>query len=183
MDRFLLSMAVLACFLLLAFGMWRGWRRKAREQSARFAPFPAVPDSDALGAAVLDPINGLYVASTVSGRWQERIITRGMGLRTPATLCLYRRGVVVERSGATSFFIPADSIRTAALGRGMLGKVMGTDSLLVLTWQLEGELIDSGFLADDVGVYPQWLDAIDAVGGDRNDSGKSNGNEISGGAR
>lgn len=154
MDRFLLTLLVLAVFLLAVYGMWRGWRRKAREQSAQYAPFPPVPDD--LGPE-LAAAEGLYVATTASGRWQERIVTRGVGLRGKATLRRHESGIVVDRSPAASFLIPAESIVDIQTGQKMAGKVMGTDGLLVITWRLGDQLLDTGFRGDDVDVYPEWI--------------------------
>lgn len=154
MDRLLLTLLVLAVFLLALWAMWRGWRRKAREQSARFDPFPEVPDDLGPQLAVT---KGLYVATTVSGRWQERIVTRGVGMRGPATLRRHERGIVVDRDGAVGFFIPAEAVTDIRTGQKMAGKVMGTDGLLVITWQLGDELVDTGFRGDDVDVYPDWI--------------------------
>jgi hypothetical protein len=153
-DRFLLTLLVLAVFGLAVWGMWRGWRRKAREQSARYDPFPEVPDD--LGPE-LAATKGLYVATTPHGRWQERIVTRGVGMRGPATLHRHDAGIVVDRDGAVSFLIPAESIVDIKTGQKMAGKVMGTDGLLVITWRLGDELLDTGFRGDDLGVYPEWI--------------------------
>lgn len=157
MERLLLTLAVLAVFGLAVWGMRRGWLRKAREQSARYEPFPAVPED--LGSE-LATAKGLYVATTPTGRWQERIVTRGVGMRGPATLRRYDAGVVVDRAGAASFLIPAEAIVGAATGRGMAGKVMGVEGLLVITWRLGDVVVDTGFRADDRAAYPQWIDML-----------------------
>lgn len=161
-------MLVVAVFLLAVYGMWRGWRRKAREQSARYDPFPEVParltdPESAPGAGPRDVAKGIYVATTRSGHWQDRIVTRGAGMRGPATLRRYSAGVVVDRTGAPSFFIPAESIVDAKTARGMAGKVMGTDGLLVITWRLGGVDVDTGFRCEDRAVYPQWIHALLAM--------------------
>lgn len=200
MERFLLTMGMLALFGLVLFGMWRGWRRKAREQSVQYAPFPDIPEhladpDKSYGAGPRDVATGIYVATTKSGHWQERIVTRGAGIRGPATLRRYTAGVVVDRDGAPSFFIPADSLVDAKTGKGMAGKVMGTDDgLLVITWRLGDKQVDTGFRGDDRSAYPQWIHALLAMtpddgngdnGNGDNGSGKngSGKNEITGGAR
>lgn len=154
MERLLLTLLVVAVFLLAVYGMWRGWRRKAREQSAQYGPFPPIPDELGPELAVTE---GLYVATTASGRWQERIVTRGVGLRGKATLRRHERGIVVDRAPAASFLIPAESIVDIQTGQKMAGKVMGTDGLLVITWRLGDQLLDTGFRGDDVDVYPEWI--------------------------
>lgn len=170
MERFALTIAVLGLFLLLALGMRAGWRRKAREQSEDYDPFPEVParlaDPDGISEP-RDKTSGIYVATTRSGHWQERIVTRGAGMRGPATMRRYTAGVVVDRDGAPSFFIPAESILDAKTAKGMAGKVMGTDGLLVITWRLGSVDVDTGFRSDDKSVYRNWIHALLAMAPDR----------------
>ncbi|WP_317494921.1 transporter [Haloechinothrix sp. LS1_15] len=162
MERFLLTMLVLAFFALLVWLMWRGWRRKARHQSAQYPPFPEVPEQlDA--SAARDTATGVYVATTSAGRWQDRIVARGVGMSGPATLRRYSAGVVVDRDGAPDFFIPAESLVDARLSKGMAGKVMGVDGLLVITWRLGDQLVDTGFRAEDKAAYEHWLRALLAM--------------------
>lgn len=160
MDRLLLTLLVVLFFALCVLGMWRGWRRQARTQSVEFPPFPEVPRQR--GEPLLPAASGLYVATTRSGHWQQRVVTRGAGLRTTATLRLYPGGVEVERVGAPGFWIPMESVRTAGTARGMAGKVMGTEGLLVITWQLGDSTLDTGFRGDDRTVYPQWIEMLSA---------------------
>lgn len=158
MERFGLTLLVLACFALLVWAMWRGWRRQALDQSLAYDPFPEIPAD--LPDAELGAASGIYVATTKAGRWQERIVTRGVGMRGPATLRRYEAGVVVERHGAKSFFIPAESITAVNTGKAVAGKVMGTDALLVITWQLGEAHVDTGFRGDDISVYGPWIESL-----------------------
>ncbi|SNR51399.1 hypothetical protein SAMN06265360_10856 [Haloechinothrix alba] len=166
MERFLLSMLMLAVFLLLAAGMWWGWRRQAREDGSRYAPFPEVPEQLDADAA-RDSVTGVYVATTSAGHWQDRIVARGVGMRSSATLRRYTAGVVVARTGAPSFFIPSESLVDARTSKGMAGKVMGVDGLLVITWRLGDALVDTGFRADDKSVYARWIHALRAAAPER----------------
>jgi|SRR5699024_1749204 len=155
MDRLLLTLLVVVFFGLCVWGMWHGWRRQAREQSVEFPPFPDVPDEC---GDLLDEARGSYVATTRSGRWQERVVTRGVGLRGAATLRRYRAGIEVARDGAVGFWIPRECVVRIDTARGMAGKVMGTRSLLVITWRLGDSLLDTGFKANDISVYEGWLE-------------------------
>lgn len=157
MDRSLLTLLVVAFFALCVLGMWRGWRRQAREQSVRFPPFPQRPADP--GEPELEAV-GLYVATTEEGRWQRRVVTRGVGMRGPATLRLYAAGVEVDRAGAPGFWIPRESVTAVGTAKGMAGKVMGTESLLVLTWQCGDIGLDTGFRGDDLAGYPQWIEQV-----------------------
>ncbi|OLT43628.1 transporter [Saccharomonospora sp. CUA-673] len=173
MERLLLSLLFAALLALCVYGMWRGWRRQARTQSVRIPPFPERPESP--GAAELEE-SGLYVATTYAGHWQERIVTRGAGLRGPATLRLHADGIDVDRAGMPGFWIPRSAITGVATGRGMAGKVMGSNSLLVVTWVVgdgdDAVEVDTGFRADDRGVYPQWIERLD---GTQVEAGQGNG--------
>ncbi|TVT48843.1 transporter [Amycolatopsis rhizosphaerae] len=166
MERWLLTLAVLAFLLLALWGMRVGWRRRARSQSVLVPPFPTVPDEP--GEPLLEAA-GLYVSTTTAGNWQDRIVTRGMGLRGRAVLRRYPGGIEVDRAGAPGFWIPADSLAGVRRASAIAGKVMGTDSLLVFTWRLGGVELDTGFRGDDLEVYPQWMESVQ--------------NEIKGGAQ
>ncbi|MFF0144274.1 hypothetical protein ATK36_0151 [Amycolatopsis sulphurea] len=157
MERFWLVLAIVVFFLLCLYGMWLGWRRKSRSQSAWVPPFPEVPAEP--GEVVLES-TGLYLSTTIAGSWQDRVVTRGAGLRTGAVWRLHPEGVAVERGGAPDFWIPRAAITGARRDSRIAGKVMGTDALLVLTWRL-GELeLDTGFRGDDLEDYPQWIDKL-----------------------
>lgn len=156
MDRLLLTLLVVAFFGLCVWGMWRGWRRQAREQSVEFPPFPPTPADP---GELRDEARGFYVSTTRAGHWQQRVVTRGVGMRGAATLRRYPGGVAVDRDGAPSFWIPRDRIERLHTASGMAGKVMGTQSLLVITWRLGETLLDTGFKADDVNVYERWMES------------------------
>ncbi|WP_019815961.1 PH-like domain-containing protein [Saccharomonospora saliphila] len=157
MERVALTLLVLAVFVLCLYGMWRGWRRQARAQSVRIPPFPSVPADP--GEPVLRT-RGIYVATTRAGHWQDRVVTRGAGLRGPAELRLYPDGIEVDRRGAPGFWIPRDSVIDIGRAKGMAGKVMGTESLLVVTWRLDGVELDTGLRGDDLAAYPRWIEQL-----------------------
>ncbi len=154
-----MTLLVVGFFLLCAAAMWVGWRRRAAAQRARYAPFPPVPPADDLGEPIA-AMDGIYVATTAAGRWQDRIVAHGVGWRGPATLRRHPAGVVVNRGGARDLFIATDAIRDITTARGMAGKVMGTDGLLVITWQHGDTEVDTGFRGDDRGAYAEWIAAL-----------------------
>ncbi|MDQ0380779.1 PH-like domain-containing protein [Amycolatopsis thermophila] len=158
MDRLLLTLLVFAFFLLALWAMRRSWRRRARSQSAQLPPFPQTPDDP--GEELLPEAKGLYVSTTTAGNWQDRIVTRGVGMRGRAVLRRYAGGVEIDRAGAPGFFIPRDSIVEVKRASAIAGKVMGTDSLIVITWRLGERELDTGFRGDDLDVYPQWIESL-----------------------
>jgi hypothetical protein len=162
MERLWLVLAIVAFFLLCLWGMYLGWRRKSRSQSAQVPPFLAIPGD---AGEVLLESTGVYVATTFAGEWQNRVVTRGAGLRTGAIWRLHAGGVAVERGGAPDFWIPRAAITGVRRDAKIAGKVMGTDALLVLTWRLGDAELDTGFRGDDLDDYPQWTEELKIKGG------------------
>ncbi|MCS7481449.1 transporter [Umezawaea endophytica] len=161
MTRVLLSLAVLAFFALCLYGMWHGWQRRARRQAAVLADFPAVPADT---GAVLLETTGQYIGTTIGDNWQDRIAVGDIGHRAEAVLRLTDQGVRVERTGASELWIPAAAIESARTDRGLAGKVMTKDGLLVVRWRLGEQLVDTGFRGDDKDVYEEWLAALETSG-------------------
>ncbi|MDS0138578.1 MULTISPECIES: PH-like domain-containing protein [unclassified Amycolatopsis] len=162
MERLWLVLAIVAFFLLCLWGMYVGWRRKSRSQSAQVPPFPAIPGE---AGDVLLESTGVYLSTTIAGEWQNRIVTRGAGLRTGAVWRLHSAGIAVERGGAPDFWIPRDAVTGVRRDTKIAGKVMGTDALLVITWRLGDVELDTGFRGDDLDDYPQWIEQLKIKGG------------------
>ncbi|MBM7461099.1 PH-like domain-containing protein [Rhodococcus coprophilus] len=155
MDRILLTVGFLALWVVLVLLMWKGWRGRARRQKDAIGELPVVPAEP--GERLIEPSTGLYVGSTLAPSWQDRIAVGDLGFRANAELSRYRTGVLVERHGASPIWIPQESIRAIRTERGLAGKVMTKDGVLVIRWQLpSGTEVDTGFRGDDKSIYPQW---------------------------
>ncbi|WP_420753384.1 transporter [Rhodococcus sp. O3] len=164
MDRVLITLGFLLLWVVLVLLMWKGWRGRARRQADAVGELPAVPTD--LGEQVLAPSTGLYVGSTLAPSWQDRIAVGDLGYRAAAEISRYRSGVLLDRDGASPIWIPQDSIRAIRTERGLAGKVMTKDGVLVIRWQLpSGTEIDTGFRGDDKTVYPSWVDATNEDSG------------------
>ena len=141
MDKLPFALIMLALgagiFALLAVG----WRNRLRRQSD-VDPLPAVPAE--LGAP-LAAADGQYVASTTAGDWLDRIAVHQLGIRTNAGLSVHPEGVLFDRAGAGPVFIPAGRLTGVRQERGMAGKFVEKDGLLVLSWMLGARELDSGF--------------------------------------
>ncbi|WP_447003166.1 transporter [Saccharothrix isguenensis] len=157
MIRLLLSLGLLAIFLLCLYGMWRGWQRRARRQAEVLPEFPRPPADT--GATMLET-TGVYVGTTLGDDWQDRVAVGDIGHRAEATLRLTENGVLVERTGASALWIPVEQVTGARTARGLAGKVMTADGLLVVRWQLGDKVLDTGFRGDDKDVYEQWVQAL-----------------------
>ena len=162
MDRIWLVVGFLVFWAaLIALILW-GWRGRQKRQADRIGELPAVPAD--LGPASIGPTTGLYVGSTIAPSWQDRIAVGDIGHRSTGTLARYATGILLDRDAESPIWIPAESIRAVRTERGLAGKVMTRDGLLVIRWELPtGTEIDTGFRSDDKDVYPAWVDAYAAL--------------------
>ncbi|MCD2144380.1 PH-like domain-containing protein [Gordonia paraffinivorans] len=159
----LILFGLLAMFYLLI----RGPKTKAAAQAELIGELPAVPADP--GEELRGPDTGLYVGSTVAPSWQDRVVVGDISDRANATITEFASGVLIARQGASDIWIPRESITEVRTARGLAGKVMSADGLLVIRWVLPtGTAIDSGLRADDKTIYPGWVDAFAG----RHDSGQ-----------
>jgi len=142
--------------------MLGGWRSRARRQVEQIGVLPSLPDL--LHPAVVAPTCGLYVGSTFTSHWLDRVAVGDLGFRAKAVLARYPEGILLERSGASPIWIPADSVTAVRTEKALAGKVIpgrggegNPGAILVIRWRLpSGTEIDTGFRGDDRSVYAQW---------------------------
>ncbi len=172
MESSVSNMAVVAFFIvvwgLIAFAMYKGWKRKGARQQAWIGDLPAAPKT--LGIPKVEQTTGLYIGSAFAENWQARVAAHGLGARAAATIVGYRDGVLIERDGSETLWIPRKSIVEVRTDRRLAGKVMTEDGLLVIRWHPPGSSektvqIDSGFRGDDKTVYPRWIKEFDSAPG------------------
>ena len=95
-PRFWLTLAMVALCVGLGALLYLGWRRRGSRQSG-FPALPAVPETS--GEPLAPPLTGIYVSTTASGRWQDRIVVQTVGRRAKATLELHADGILIDRVG------------------------------------------------------------------------------------
>ena len=118
---------------------------------------PMVPTD--MGVELAEPLTGLYVSTTKAGSWQDRVVARGLGRRAAATVGLTAAGVLIDRVGESSIFIPIDDLEAVGTAPGIAGKVMAMpDGILVLTWDLGGTRLDSGLRIEDLEAQADWIE-------------------------
>jgi carbamoyl-phosphate synthase small subunit len=147
-----LALAFLGCVAL----MRRGWRRRAAADP--IPPLPEPPES--LGPDVVPPLVGLYLGTTRSGGWLDRVAANGYGARAKARLRLVPEGLVVVRDGSPDGFVPRADLVRAEVTDAQAGKFIGDGGVLLLTWRLGGIEVDSGFRADDHETHGRWVKAL-----------------------
>ncbi|HYN73198.1 MAG TPA: transporter [Nakamurella sp.] len=161
MERYWLTLAVLAVCVLAGYGLLVGWRHRAQRQ-AGLPELPSVPED--FGRELATALTGLYVCTTTAGNWQDRIVARGLGRRANATAELTADGVLIDRIDDDAIFLPAGSLTAVGTAPGIAGKVMGLpNGVLIISWRLGDVELDSGFRADDPALQPAWIDAAAAL--------------------
>lgn len=157
-DTLIVVIVVAVWAGLVALALW-GWRNRGRRQADLIGEMPTPPED--LGEAVLGPHTGLYVGSTLAPSWQNRVAVGDVGDRATASMSAYAAGILLERKGASTIWIPRESITAVRTERGLAGKVMTADGVLAIRWVLpSGTEIDSGLRADDKTIYPEWVHAF-----------------------
>ncbi|MEV0911091.1 PH-like domain-containing protein [Streptomyces hokutonensis] len=150
----------LALFIALVYWLMReGWKWRGTLQG----DLPELPTSPEEPGEVKLTMSGRYHGSTTAGQWLDRIVAHGLGTRSRVELTLTEAGLDVVRPGATDFFIPADALREALLGKGIAGKVLSEGGLLVVTWAHGDRLIDSGFRSDHAAEHTEWVDTLNCM--------------------
>ncbi|THA66557.1 hypothetical protein E6P78_16340 [Streptomyces sp. A0958] len=152
---------VIGLVVLVLFVYWlmrQGWKWRGSLQSG-LPPLATTPDGYADGEKPLT-LTGRYHASTTAGQWLDRIVAHGLGTRSRVELTLTAQGLDVVRPGATDFFVPAADLRGARTDKALAGKVLPEGGLLVITWALGDQLIDSGFRSDHSAEHPAWVEAV-----------------------
>jgi hypothetical protein len=159
MDRVWLVIGFLVFWAaLIGLILW-GWRGRQKRQVEAVGDLPPVPSE--VGDELIAPATGLYVGSTIAPSWQDRIAVGDIGHRATGTLTRFGNGILLDRTGESPIWVPQRSIRAVRTERGLAGKVMTKDGLLVIRWELPtGTEIDTGFRADDKDVYPTWVEAF-----------------------
>lgn len=143
MDK-LLPVTLLALLCVFIFwGMWAGWkgRQKRQRSTGNLAPVPdRFEDAESLLA-----VPGVYIATTRMGDWLDRIATNTLGVKAAGTLFVFEDAVVIARDGAEDLCIPASDIVAVRTESGMAGKFVEKNGLLMLSWDLNGTPVDTGF--------------------------------------
>lgn len=149
----------LGIIVVLVALMALGWRNRLRRQSD--VPAPPGPPSDP-GPALYEA-EGQYVATTTAGDWLDRIAVHGLGLRGNAAAVVHPHGVVITRTGARTVYIPRADLTSVQLTGGMTGKFVEKEGLVVITWRLGAERVDTGFRTRHAADKAQLVAAVAAL--------------------
>jgi len=163
MARALWVLGLLVAMALVFYAMRRGWVNRRRRQAAELPAFPAPPSYVDGQRGRLEPATGFYVGTTRAGDWQDRVTVGDIGHRAEATARLHDSGLLLERTGASPLWIPAESLVDARVDHKLANKVVPGKGMLVVTWRLGDHAVDTGFRADDKSTQDEWASAVRAL--------------------
>lgn len=156
MDK-LWPTALIAIVVVLIFvGMWIGWRRRVRRDSAI-----AVPSALATPGETLLTIKALHVGSTHNGRPLDRVVVPGLAFRANATVTVSTGGIMISAPGETSVAIPADAILGAGTATWTIDRTVEQDGLVLLAWRSEGESAGTDAGGTVIDTYLRTADATE----------------------
>lgn len=164
----------LAAIAILVGLMALGWRNRTRRQEHLQAP-PGPPED--LGAP-LYAAEGQYIVTTTGGDWLDRVNVHGLGNKATATAAVYRHGLLFDRSGDSEVYIDRDCLVGVRLERGMAGKFVEKDGLLVVSWTHGTDTFDTGFRTRYAADKPQLLAAVSSLIEDRDTSTNHSSKEV-----
>ena len=157
--RLALVALVAGLIALALWGMRRGWQGRVARHSSMAEP-------SAFDAPASSGVPGLYLGTSISGDWLDRVAVHELGVRSRASFHLVDGGVGIRRDGTRSFLIPALAVRGVRTDRGVAGTVRGKDSVIVVTWMLADDVLDTGIRADDGVDHAALLDGLMAAHND-----------------
>jgi len=156
------SMTLVILLLLVLLGlMIAGWYARKRRQGHIGAP--ARPPVD-LGETDLR-FTGKYVSTTIAGDQLNRVNVHDLGFRSNCLLAVHADGVVVARAGSDDIWISRDELRGISRATWTIDRVVETNGLHVIEWNLAGTAVDSYFRMDDPEACERALNGV--VGNER----------------
>lgn len=158
--RLALTAGVVATVLLATWLMRRGWQHRGQRQ-ADLPALPAVPPDP--GPVSAGPFEGRYLGSTIAGSWLDRVVADGLGAPSRCRLAVHHDGVLLAREGAADLFVPRADLTGVRLDKGIAGRAYGDDGVVVLTWRLGTQELDSGVRLAGADRRAEALAAVEAL--------------------
>jgi hypothetical protein len=136
-DKVLPGVIVVVVLAALLSLMWFAWRARVRRDSG--LRVPEVPES----YVPAESVDVLYVATTEADRPLERLAVSGLGFRARAVLSIAPAGLVLAIPGERPAFIPSESLTAVSTTNVAIDRVVESDGLVRLSWNISGVACDS----------------------------------------
>jgi hypothetical protein len=144
-DKLLIALGILAIVALLFALLARAWRARGRAQASLGTP-PETP-ADLGRVALAEDLQ--YVATTFADRPLERILVSGLGFRARARITVAEAGIALDPAGGRTVFLPVADIRATGRATWTIDRVVNSDGLVFVRWDLNGTEVDSYLRSTD----------------------------------
>lgn len=140
-SRIIFTLVVFAVIGLAIWGMRRAWLGKATKFADLPAPQSQVPVSS---IPVTEEVTARFAGSTVSGQWLNRITAHALGTPRGVVASVHSDGIFIKDDGDFSLWLPKSDLTQVRTGRGIAGDVVEPEGMVILTWNLGEQSIDTG---------------------------------------
>lgn len=158
MSRPLFALIWVIIVAIIFFGMWWGWRARAR-RDADVLGTPVAPH----GALIAEFPHAHYVSTTPVGEPLVRVAAPGLRYRGYAEVFVREDGVTVEVRGERPVHIEASQVRGSGSAARRAGKAVEPGGLALLRWGAANRELESSFRFDGPAEHRRFTDAIDRV--------------------
>ncbi|MCI9887686.1 hypothetical protein JT358_04300 [Micrococcales bacterium 31B] len=133
------AIAILLVVLLGIYALMRfGWNRRGKH-----VDLPPLQPAPAEFAAE-HSVEGVYVSTTLTGDWLERVVTHTLGQRSNVLIETTGQSVRLRREGVQDIYLHGGDLLKVSRADGMAGKFVGKQRLVVLSWAHHGTALDTG---------------------------------------
>lgn len=164
-QRLALTAAVVAVIALAVWGMWRNWRKRIARQA--WVQVPTPPEG---GLDVVASYPARYVASVATGDWLDRIAAEGLGMPGRAEVLVAGTGLLVEREGERTLYLPGDVIEGVSSARGMAQEVYEQGGLVAISWRSGAGSVTTGLRMGSAQDHTALIEAVRRIMGAGSDS-------------
>lgn len=129
---------LLAIVALALFGMWRGWRARAKRAAHLVVPFGPAEGQEVAA------FGGLYVATTAHDQPLERLVLPHLGFRSKVVVTVTTEGVALDMPAAPTLFLATARLVGAGRATWTIDRVVERDGLVLVAWTTDdGTIVDT----------------------------------------
>lgn len=133
-DKILeLTTVAVVVLVALAYLAVRAWRGRVIAHDKLIGDLP-----DAFNLGQADSFDGFYVATTLADKPLERLIGAGLAHRGRASVRVSAAGIVIDRTGEATIFIPGAQILAVSAQSAVIDRAVEANGLTALRWSNNG---------------------------------------------
>ena len=120
-----------------------GWRKQKSKAVIQVPSIPMLPTG--LNITESQWFAGDYISTVFGQDWLRRVSAHGLGNKGHARIAALSEGIVIERTGETTVFVPAAAVLRVQESNGLTGKFVGNDRAIEILWNYqEGTELTTG---------------------------------------